>query len=104
MRNTMSHGDSPPPPPGSHVVCSPYGCGTVSQVEGVLKHARTPLPAGYLERFDAEFGEQVSALGPEKHFYWFKPQGAHTREWREMGVYPRATWARAFASAQGKAP
>ena len=82
---------------GSHVVCSPYGCGTVSQVEGVLKHARTPLPAGYLERFDAEFGEQVSALGPEKHFYWFKKQTAATKEWAEMSVYARATWAHAFA-------
>ena len=78
------------------VVCSPYGCSEVAQVESILRFARQPLADGTLAAFEAEFGERVKALGPEKHFYWFKAQGAHTREWREMAVYPRATWAHAF--------
>ena len=78
------------------VVCSPYGCSEVSQVESILRFAREPLPDGTLAAFEAEFGERVKALGPEKHFYWFKKQGVNTREWREMAVYPRATWSHAF--------
>lgn len=81
----------------THVACSPYGCGTVAQVKGVLKYATTPLPEGFLTRFEAEFGERVAALGPEKHFYWFKQQTSATKEWSEMAVYPRATWGHAFA-------
>ena len=79
-----------------HITCSPYGCGTVAQVEGVLKHATTPLPEAVLDRFDAEFGHRVAALGPEKHFYWFKKQTLATKEWDEMSAYPRATWGHAF--------
>ena len=79
------------------IACSPYGCSTVGQVEGLLKAATTPLPEGTFEAFEAEFGERVAALGPEKHFYWFKKQKGGSREWKEMAVYPRATWAEAFA-------
>ena len=66
------------------------------QVKGILDAASTPLPEGTWEAFDAEFDEKVKALGPEKHFYWFKKQSADTKEWSEMSVYPRATWGASF--------
>ena len=81
---------------GEDVVCSPYGCRNVEQVKGILDAASTPLPEGTWEAFDAEFDEKVKALGPEKHFYWFKKQSADTKEWSEMSVYPRATWGASF--------
>ena len=80
------------------IACSPYGCATVAQVDGLLHAARTPLPEGTFEAFEAEFGARVAALAPEKHFYWFKKQTLSSREWPEMKVYPRATWAHAFAT------
>ena len=75
---------------------------TLSSVTNTFcAHATTPLPVGYLSALDAAFGERVAALGPEKHFYWFKKQHASTREWAEMGVYPRATWEHAFDERMG---
>ena len=56
---------------------------------------------GTLAAFDAEFDERVHGLTPDKHFYWFKTQAAHSREWKEMADYPRATWAHAFAENKG---
>ena len=86
-------------PRNADVVCSPYGCGSVAQVEQVLAYAAVPLPAGIFEDFDAEFEAKVAALGPEKHFYWFKKQTAAAQEWEEMGVYPRTTWGHAMYGA-----
>ena len=56
------------------------------------------VPAGWqlLPPGDAGLTRKVKALGPEKHFYWFKKQSADTKEWSEMSVYPRATWGASF--------
>ena len=52
------------------IVTSPFGCTTVEQVEGILRHASEPLPSGTFAAFDDAFGERVAALPPDKHFYW----------------------------------
>jgi len=78
------------------IACSPYGCSTLAQVDGLLQAATTPLPEGTFTALEADLGEQVANLTPEKHFYWFKKQRAGNKEWPEMAVYPRATWAHAL--------
>jgi len=86
------------------VVSSAYGCADAKQVGQILHATNTPLPEGTFEAFGAEFDDRVNALGPEKHFYWFKAQSASSKEWKEMEAYPRATWGKAlYAGTTGAA-